>query len=348
MGGSPVNASTPEATGAEQSFDVSELESSLGTPFHEDGNQGTDPSAAETDTEGAESAETSQEAEPEGQPPTEDGEGEADLEASQDTSQEDEEEQRLSFDRLLPLEQFGKDEEIPERLLKASAQKWKIPEEELNKPWAQALLRDKINSDIYLKNERFDRELAEFEAKAEEADKEPEDKENPTPSVGMAEVLGQMGNFVAPLITDEGSKAFAESMGQAWGKLSEAQESGDEKKILEAQRNLTAENLKWASVGTAAMLEKMLPQLVTKQIEGIINRQNEIQSIDQAAIESLANDPKYSDVLELLESGKMDAVFEEFPELHQKQFKGADGKPLPQAQNRRKLGALVLICVRWQ
>jgi hypothetical protein len=306
-------------------YEVSELQDALAPPLDEEGSQGTDPSAEQTETTD-EGAEVSAGDQPEGHPPTADDET---LEVA-DGAEGETQEESLSYDRLLPLEQFEKNESIPERILKAAAQRWKIPEEDLSKPWVEPFLRDKLNTDIYLKNEKFDRELAELEDQPREEAKA--DEGNPPLPEQMAQILDGMDNMVSPLITDEGAKAFSDSIGASWAKLQEAQESGDETKILAAQRDLTRNHMRWMALAANVIMAQNLPN----HLESINSRQSQIQEMHHKALVSLSEDPRYSDTLQLAESGDLDKVFGENPELLQKQFRDKAGNPLSPAANFRE------------
>jgi hypothetical protein len=329
-----------ETVGTSAAVSSQDIESILASPLSED--QGTSPDETEGLLE--DEQETSEETKPEGQSTNQEGK-----EESSETTTETTQEEPLAYDRLLPLEQFGKDEKLSERLMAAAAKKWSIPEEALSQAWVEPFLRDKINTDIFVKNEQFDRKLDEFEEKAKEAETVPQkDGENHAPVAGMSQVLEQMGNFVEPMITDEGAKAFSDSMGKAWADLSEAQESGDEKRITAAQRNLVKQNLQWASVANVSLLEKMLPILVDQRIQQFQSGQQQAQQQYETAMNSLAEDPRYKDVLDLAESGKLDEVAQEFPELFQKQFKDESGKPLPAERNLREQIRRAITIIRGQ
>lgn len=265
---------------------------------------------------------------PEGQPPTE----AAEETPAPEVAATEEKLKVLSYDRLLPLEQFQHEEEVPEELLQAAARKWKIPLDALEQQdWIQPFLRDKINTDIAMKSQRY------LEALAEEGEPEtPKTPETPPEAVrpaSLEETLKQLSPIAQKMVTPEGAKAFTQDVGKAWDDYREAVEGGDAKAISAAEQKVTEAHMRWMLLAAQNVVQSTLPQFVPNYIRSLAESHAKAEQAWSKAITMLGEDPSFSDVVELAKDGKLDEVFDDFPELASRDFKDASGKPLPPVQN---------------
>lgn len=288
------------------------------------------PQSDETATPETDNSEVVDEAtQPEGQPPAEtteetpEGEGAATPEVPQ----------VLSYDRLLPLEQFQHKEEVPEELLQAAARKWKIPLDAIEQQdWVKPFLRDKINTDIAIKSQRYLEALADEEGAPAETPAQETQPEPPQPA-SLEQTLQQLEPIAQKLVTPEGAKAFAQGIGAAWNEYREAVESEDPKAIATAEHKIASQHMQWMMLAAQNAIHSMLPQFLPEYIRNVAETHTKTEQSWNKAMTMLSADPKFGDVIDLAKSGKLDEVFEDYPELMNRQFKDAAGKPLPPLPN---------------
>ena len=306
------------------------LEAMMAEPI---GEEETTPQADQVADQGAERpAESQGEETPESGPlPTEEGQGEE----PESTSEAQPAKRVAGYEQLLPMEQA---DEYPDELFQVAARKYgwdpsDLADEKIG-PKLLSTLKSKIDSDIVIKAQKYRDDLLARETSEEEAEPEGE-TEKPTearPPATLSTILESAMKHAEPFITDEGAKLYSDSTVQAFQELQEAQDSGDEKAIAKAQRNLAKGQYAFAMIAASEVLTNM-GDIINRHVdERIISRDGVTQTYQEAR-GKLLEDPQYADAKELFKAGEFKKVLREYPDISTRQFNDESGKPLPPLQN---------------
>jgi len=212
----------------------------------------------------------------------------------------------------------------------------------------RSLLKGKIDSDIDNRNLR-DR----LDTGAEDdtiVDEEAETEEAPARRTAGAEIeatpakqMEATYSFLrggldgrSPIITKDGAKLYSDASLSAYSDLQAAIDSGDPKKLEAAQIKYTESQAAFATVMFANVFPALLPyllQAVPSQtwdgiVGGKLEEREEMKEVHQSARAELMKDPRYSDFKELVESKAIYNFARENPEILDKTFVDANGRPI--------------------
>jgi len=310
------------------------LEAMMAEPI---GEEETTPQADQVADQGAERpAESQGEETPESGPlPTEEGQGEE----PESTSEAQPAKRVAGYEQLLPMEQA---DEYPDELFQVAARKYgwdpsDLADEKIG-PKLLSTLKSKIDSDIVIKAQKYRDDLLARETPEEEAEPEGE-TEQPTEArtpATLSTILESAMKHAEPFITDEGAKLYSDSTVQAFQELQEAQDSGDDKAIAKAQRNLAKGQYAFAMIAASEVLTNMsdiVNRHVDERVDGKLMSRDQVMRTYKEAKELLAQDPEYSDVKELTKAGEFEKILKEYPDISTRQHNDESGKPLPPLQN---------------
>ena len=242
------------------------------------------------------------------------------------------------YDQLLPYETA---EDYPLELKVLAAKKFGVDPEGLadNKPLMD-LLTSKISGDIIIRNRKFDDELAAADVDA--AAETPEDGTAPassTPSdveidAQTEKNFGTAMQLAETQVSPKMAKLYETHMGGAQTALDAAYKSKDQGKIDKALQGFVKTQAAMINLGVNDVLSRALPSMMEGAIEQYVSGREEVTSTYSKAQELVFQDPKLgSDAKKFYESGQFKTLMDKHPEIAEKQFHDAQGKPLPPVQN---------------
>lgn len=324
-----------------------DVESSLaGIAFTEDANAeetqsetATEETAASDASEATSAEETTEAAEgDEASEESTEGEETATSEAT------DEEQAASAQDDELPTEQ---QKSYSDALLKRYANKFGIDPERLQEKPILSLIKGKIDSDIEVRNLRNaggDAEVAEDEGAEDGAEAAAEERKPVTPQEQLAliyEFLDKGPDGKTPIVTAEGSKLYSEAMLDGYSRLQEALDAleggtGDANQVAAAQQHFTKTQMGFMTAALTSLLPHLLPRLIEglppdvmgKHVNAHFDSREEMRATHLAARAELAKDPRYAKIGDMIKSGAVMNFVRDNPEVMQKKFKDATGKPI--------------------
>lgn len=317
--------------------------------FQPDANE--DETASSVVTEGEETEQTEESTEEQHTEETrEEGDeaevSEEDTEAasSEEGDEATEEEEPQGYDIMLPNQQ---QKNYPAELYQLAAKKFGIDPSLLEQKSVKDLLKGKIDSDIDNRNlrERLGSDEEDEDTVVDEDDEtvdEPARREQAvefTPEKQIEAITRLLDGGLdgqSPIITPQGAKLFSQSMLGAYTEMQEAQESGDPKKIEAAEIKHTKTMATFATAMIANVLPVFLPSMLASMPgqtwDGIVGakleEREEMKETHSTARAELMKDPRYRDLGDMVKSKAIYNFVRENPEILDKKFVDADGKPI--------------------
>lgn len=274
------------------------------------------------------------------------------------TEAETTEDQPLGYEDLLPSKQA---KTYPDELYSLAAKKFGVPAEQINEWLAvdhnRAILKSKIDSDIFIEQGRREEELQARAAQHEEPKPAEVAETKPAEEAPKAQVytfpqIAENAQAVSKaLVTDEGAEFVGPMLFNNFRSYQEALDSEDPAKIKAANRSLTEAFMTLGVMLQAELAPRIIPGMVQPLLdqtrEGIKTefaqtRQAEEKEVEvyTDAREMLAREPEYRDIERMLLTPKgemteeLQAVLDEFPDLLTTQFKDrTTGNPLGELEN---------------
>ncbi|HVN79673.1 MAG TPA: hypothetical protein VMW38_11800 [Terriglobia bacterium] len=270
---------------------------------------------------------------PEGeQPEATPQQGEETGEPQETTAAEEQEEAAIGYEDLLPSRQA---KTFPDEFLALAAQRWGYDKESLDDPThgpsLRRLLTDKINSDIYIANQRRDEAIRQQEQQAppQEETQPAQEQQTQTQPASWEEISSLASQTAQAIITDEGANHFAPRLYDALAAIAGTREgeTPNPEEQAKAYRDLTQVMTEFGIL----LLGQVSPQIVSgvladkwtqekilsPYLESVLEKREgtvdeEASTYDQAR-ELLSKEPGYSDIAQLSgEGGALERAAEEY------------------------------------
>ena len=291
--------------------------------------------------------------------PAEPGEGEGQGEAPE---AEEPEEPALSYHDLLPGRQAR---EYPDELYSLAVQAYGGQPQDLESQVVRSILKSKIDSDIYIANQRRQAEMQELAAPEPETEPEPAETEPspesaaPVPTLTFPQMVETAKQVADSMATPEGSDYVGDRMYSAFSAKTAALDMAEDdpkrsEAVKSANREITKSLMEMGLLFFADLMprvfpdmmrqqaQQFIPEMIKSQTENLFTQREEstdqeMELYDQARY-LVAQQPEFRE-LQNMTPKQLQSLEEEFwketgNELVDMQFRNPEtGKPLGATQN---------------